>query len=63
MGEYATWRALGSTVRLVVEGGDIGRARSSVADLLDLVDRTYSRFRPDSELSRVNARAGQSVPG
>ena len=62
MGEYATWRALGSTVRLVVEGGDIGRAPSSVADLLDVVDRTYSRFRPDSELSRVNARAGQSVP-
>src|SRR5439155_8490747 len=62
MGECATWRALGSTVRVVVEGGDIGRARSSVADLLDLVDRTYSRFRPDSELSRVNARAEQSVP-
>jgi len=62
MGENATWRALGSTVRVVVEGGDIGRARSSVADLLDVVDRTYSRFRPDSELSRVNARAGQRVP-
>jgi len=28
MGEYATWRALGSTVRLVVEGGDIGRTAS-----------------------------------
>jgi thiamine biosynthesis lipoprotein len=33
-----------------------------VAALLDGVDETYSRFRPDSELSRLNAAAGRAVP-
>ena len=40
----------------------MAHARRSVANLLDRVDRTYSRFRPDSELSVVNARAGQIIP-
>jgi thiamine biosynthesis lipoprotein len=30
-------------------------------DLLDEVDRTYSRFRPDSEISRLNVRPGETV--
>jgi FAD:protein FMN transferase len=58
----ASWRALGTGVRLVTHDGRPGRARAAVADLLELVDLTYSRFRPDSELSRLNARSGQSVP-
>jgi len=62
MSEHRTWRALGTTVRLVIEDGDLSRAWRSVSDLLDQVDRTYSRFRADSELSRLNARAGQRVP-
>ena len=62
MTENATWRALGTTVRLVVADGEMAHARRSVANLLDRVDRTYSRFRPDSELSVVNARAGQIIP-
>ena len=62
MSEHTTWRALGTTVSLVLEGGDMARGRRSVSDLLDQVDRTYSRFRTDSELSLLNARAGQSVP-
>jgi FAD:protein FMN transferase len=62
MSGNATWQALGTTVRLVLEGGDVGRGQRSVSDLLDEVDRTYSRFRPDSELSSLNARAGQRVP-
>jgi thiamine biosynthesis lipoprotein ApbE len=32
-----------------------------VAELLDAVDATYSRFRSDSELSRLNARSGTTV--
>ena len=62
MSGHATWRALGTTVRLVLEGGDMARGRKSVSDLLDQVDRTYSRFRSDSELSLLNGRTGQRVP-
>ncbi len=58
----ATWRALGTGVRLVTNGGHPVRARRTVEELLELVDITYSRFRPDSELTRVNAQAGQIVP-
>jgi thiamine biosynthesis lipoprotein len=58
----ATWRALGTGVRIVTNGGHPGRARAAVEELLRLVDATYSRFRPDSELSRLNAQAGQAVP-
>jgi len=61
----ASWRALGTGVRLVTHEGQPGgarRARRAVEELLDLVDRTYSRFRADSELSRLNAQAGQTVP-
>ncbi len=58
----ATWRALGTGVRLVTNGGRPEHARRAVKELLELVDATYSRFRSDSELSRLNAQAGQLVP-
>jgi FAD:protein FMN transferase len=54
----ATWRALGSKVHLLIVDGDIAVARRAVVTVLANVDETYSRFRPDSELSRLNARAG-----
>ena len=57
----ATWRALGTSVHLLVEGGDLRRAREAVSVVVDEVDRTYSRFRPDSELSLLNARPGRPV--
>lgn len=57
----ADWRALGTGVRLLVLGGDIAAARSAVELVLDDVDLAYSRFRPDSELMRVNAAAGRTV--
>jgi FAD:protein FMN transferase len=60
--ESASWRALGTGVRLVVSDGDLGRARLAVEDLLDAVDRAYSRFRDDSELVALNARPGEAVP-
>ena len=62
MTDTTSWRALGTGVTLVVEDGDLPSARSAVETLLALVDRTYSRFRPDSELVRLNDRAGQRVP-
>jgi FAD:protein FMN transferase len=58
----ASWRALGTGVRLVVHGGDLATARVAVEALLDRVDRTYSRFRPDSELVALNAHTAGFVP-
>ncbi|MHB8460870.1 MAG: FAD:protein FMN transferase, partial [Candidatus Limnocylindrales bacterium] len=55
----ATWRALGTNAHLLVLEGDLVRARSAVAALLEEVDLAYSRFRSDSELSRLNAAAGR----
>ena len=57
----AAWRALGTGVRLVVVGGELGAARAAVERVLDAVDRTYSRFRDDSEITAVNARAGETL--
>lgn len=53
--QQADWRALGTGVRLLVSEGDLEAARAAVVRVLDDVDRTYSRFRDDSELSRLNA--------
>lgn len=56
------WTALGTDVVVASTDPDqIDRARSIVADALEAVDDTCSRFRPDSELSRANARAGEEV--
>jgi thiamine biosynthesis lipoprotein len=57
----ATWRALGTGVRLVVHEGELAPARAAVEAVLEEVDRAYSRFRTDSELVRLNARAGETV--
>jgi thiamine biosynthesis lipoprotein len=57
--EAADWRALGTGVRLLVSDGEFEPARRAVVDLLGDVDRAYSRFRPDSELSRLNASGGK----
>jgi thiamine biosynthesis lipoprotein len=58
---HAEWRALGTGVRLVVLDGDLDAARAAVEAILDEVDRSYSRFRPDSELMAVNAAAGRAT--
>jgi thiamine biosynthesis lipoprotein ApbE len=57
----ATWRALGTTVDLVVTDGNLGLARAAVELVLGNVDLAYSRFRPDSELVALNARGGQAI--
>jgi FAD:protein FMN transferase len=52
--------ALGTTASLfVTETGAIVRARCLLEDELSAIDRACSRFRPDSELSRVNAADGR----
>lgn len=58
----ATWQALGTTAVLVVTGVErLEAARAAVERELALIDRTCSRFREDSDLSRANAHAGSAV--
>ena len=52
----------GTTAVLLVAGHlDVGRARAIADEKLAEVDRACSRFRPDSELSRLNAAGGQPM--
>jgi FAD:protein FMN transferase len=58
----ARWEALGTSVVLrLTDPGALARARALIEQELDAIDRACSRFRTDSELSRVNARAGRPV--
>jgi thiamine biosynthesis lipoprotein len=58
----ASWEALGTSVELVVTDSDaLGCARAIVECELAAIDRACSRFREDSELTRVNAHAGRLV--
>jgi thiamine biosynthesis lipoprotein len=55
----ATWRALGTYVHLRVTDPDLVTAAAGMAaDILDEVDRAYSRFREDSELMSLGGRPG-----
>lgn len=54
------WEALGTGVVLrVIDPGALDAARGAVEHELAAIDRACSRFRTDSELSGVNARAGR----
>jgi thiamine biosynthesis lipoprotein ApbE len=56
----ATWRALGTTVHLLVtDPGRLRVARRAVVQVLADVDATYSRFRSDSEMQIVVADGGR----
>ena len=57
-----SWTALGTSVHVVATDADgLGRATAAVGDVLEDVDTAYSRFREDSELSRLNASPGRTV--
>ncbi len=57
-----SWKALGTSVHVLATDADgLGRATTAVRDVLADVDTAYSRFREDSELSRLNASAGRTV--
>ncbi|HEY0619951.1 MAG TPA: FAD:protein FMN transferase [Kribbella sp.] len=63
MSASRTWKAWSCTVRLTVEDpAALGAACGALKALMDRVDKAASRFRDDSELSVVNARAGFMVP-
>jgi thiamine biosynthesis lipoprotein len=58
----AVWEALGTSVVLRVRDPEaLAPARATVEGELAAIDRACSRFRADSELSVVNARAGRST--
>jgi len=57
---HAAWEALGtSAVLRVSDPAALEAARTTVERELAAIDQACSRFRADSELSRVNARAGR----
>jgi thiamine biosynthesis lipoprotein len=59
----AEWSAIGCRVRLVVgDPTDLAVARAVLDAELAAIDLACSRFRADSELSRVNAGNGRPVP-
>lgn len=59
----AQWPALGTTPTVAVtQAAGLPAARAAVLAELDRIDRPASRFRPDAELSRLNAAADR-VPG
>lgn len=59
----ASWEALGTSVSLrLTDGRALALARQAVERELAAIDLACSRFRPDSELSCINARAGRRVP-
>ena len=58
----ASWTALGTGVALrVADPRALAPARAAVEAELEQIDRACSRFRADSELTRVNARAGRNT--
>jgi FAD:protein FMN transferase len=55
-------KALGGSVRVIVtRPADLGAAKAAVDRVLEDIDRAASRFRDDSELSRLNATPDQDV--
>ncbi|HET9849591.1 MAG TPA: FAD:protein FMN transferase [Candidatus Dormibacteraeota bacterium] len=56
------WKALGTSVHvLTTDRRELPAAEMATREILDEVDAAYSRFRQDSELSRLNARGGGSA--
>ena len=57
-----TWSALGTTAVVRYEGSSEPTIRAAVERELDAIDAAASRFRTDSEVSRVNGAGGARVP-
>lgn len=58
----AEWSSLGTYVQLTVADETLLPPAETIArSLLDRIDAACSRFRPDSDLARVNAAGGTSV--
>jgi FAD:protein FMN transferase len=57
----STFRAMGSDISVTVWGDGCQELASLAATRLEILEQAWSRFRPDSELSRANARAGMDA--
>jgi FAD:protein FMN transferase len=57
----AQTRALGTTARIVTCGGDAEEAAALMAVQLEQFEQACSRFREDSDLTRVNESSGHTV--
>ena len=57
-----SWKALGTSVHVLATRDDaLAPATAAVRQVLGDVDAAYSRFRKDSELTRLNADAGRTI--
>lgn len=54
----SAFRAMGSDISITVWGEGCQELVALAASRLETLEQAWSRFRPDSELSRANARAG-----
>src|SRR4051794_35761358 len=62
MSAVARWRALGTTAGVVATDPDrLAEGRAAVEAELEAIDIACSRFRDDSELTRLNGRAGRKM--
>src|SRR5689334_21184142 len=61
MAAEARIRAMGSAVHVIVVGGRPGLVARAVA-LIDGLEARWSRFLPDSEVTRLNETAGRPCP-
>lgn len=58
----ASWEALGTKVVLrLTDGRALEEAQLAVEEELEQIDRACSRFRSDSEISRLNANGGRAM--
>jgi len=57
----STFRAMGSDISITVWGVGCQESVALAPTRIEILEQAWSRFRPDSELSRTNARAGFGV--
>jgi thiamine biosynthesis lipoprotein len=56
-----SWRSMGSTAEMIVYGEGSEAAADWAVHASEQMEQAWSRFRPDSELSRLNASPGRAV--
>src|SRR5579884_2818828 len=59
--QRAEFRAMGTTISLLLPEQRVQEGIEVVRSLFEEWEQTLSRFRPDSELSRLNERAGKTT--
>jgi thiamine biosynthesis lipoprotein len=60
--ETTTWQDWSCTMAVTAQQGELDHAVAIVGHVVAEVDAAVSRFRNDSDLARINARAGRMTP-